>query len=481
MKTWTTTTDLLPWQQRGVEKIRRSRVGGLFMDMGTGKTRTAIELCEHRQNRISKAVWFCPVSLMETVRYEILKHTDCVSEDVYLFDEKSRPGRLPGAVWYVVGIESMGQSDRVTLAVAGLVDKSTFVIVDESTYIKGHTAKRTLRITRLAEKAKYRLILTGTPITQGVVDIYAQMRFLSNKILGYNSFYSFAANHLEYSENYPGMIVRAHNTDWLAAKINPYIYQVSKAECMDLPPKLFDSFYFHMTDQQQELYWTAKYEMLVDVPDDELLESYVIFRLFTALQQIVCGFWNRHENPWKKSKASAPELITVPHGRTNMLVRAIEADDADKVVIWANYQHSIGEIRERLRDEYGATSVAEFHGGIAARERGAQLDAFRGPARFLLATQATGGHGLTLNEATRHIFYSNGFKYSERIQAEDRSHRLGQSSPVTYVDLVCSGSIDERIQNALSKKEDTLTSFRRDVERYKDKSRSEVREMLRNL
>lgn len=499
--TWQTTTSLFPWQQRGVDKVKRSRVGALFMDPGTGKTRTAIELAHLRREQISRVVWFCPVSLMETVRYEILKHTDCTSEQVCVFGNRTTQRTLPAALWYVVGIESMGQSDRVTLAVHSLIDERTMAIVDESTYIKGHRAKRTLRITRLCDKARYRLILTGTPITQGVVDLYAQMRFLSPKILGYNSFYSFAANHLEYSEDYPGMIVRSHNTDWLAAKINPYVYQVTKSECMDLPPKLHDSLYFGMTLTQSEWYLSAKEEILLSTPDEELLENYTIFRLFTALQQIICGFWNRYPDPpphpgprsrhwspedWQQWEIAhphdrTPELITMSHVRLDMLVRAINGSGAERIIIWANHQQSIADIDSRLTHEFGAGCVAHFHGAIPAREREAQLERWRRSARFLVMTQASGGHGLTLNEATHHIFYSNGFKFSERLQAEDRSHRIGQTKPVTYTDIVCTSSIDERIQKALNSKGNAFNDFRREVERFKDGSREEVRKLLMSI
>ena len=152
--TWQTTTSLLPWQERGVEKVKRSRVAALFMDPGTGKTRTAIELAWLRRDQIIKVVWFCPVSLMATIEHEILKHTDCAPDQVYVFGDRTTQRTLPPAIWYIVGIESMGQSDRVTLAVNALIDANTMVVVDESTYIKGHSAKRTLRITRLCDKAR---------------------------------------------------------------------------------------------------------------------------------------------------------------------------------------------------------------------------------------------------------------------------------------------------------------------------------------
>ena len=222
-------TDLLPHQIAAADKLEPIRVGALFMEMGTGKSRTAIELVHRRLGRTWNVLWFCPVSLKQTVAAEIRKHTDAGEDDVCVWNGATNPDDLPDAFWHVVGIESMSASRRVILAAYRLICEFTTVIVDESSYIKGHRSERTGWITNLARKARYRLILTGTPLSQGVVDLFSQMRFLSPKILGYASFYSFAHNHLEYSDKYPGLIVRAHNTEWIAAKIQPYVYQVSKS------------------------------------------------------------------------------------------------------------------------------------------------------------------------------------------------------------------------------------------------------------
>ncbi|MDD2627107.1 MAG: SNF2-related protein, partial [Candidatus Methanomethylophilus sp.] len=239
MRAFATKTELMAHQREAVAKVRPSRAGALFMDMGTGKSRTSIELASIRHGKVDKVVWFTPVSLKLSVAEEIRKHTDC--RDIYVFDGKTKARNLPSARWHIVGIESMSSSNRVVAAVNHLITKRTMVTLDESSYIKGHNSKRTERLTFICSRARYRLILTGTPLSQGVVDLFAQMRFLSPKILGYGSFYSFAANHLEYSEKFPGMIVRAHNTEWLAAKINPYVYQVRKDECVDLPPKHYST------------------------------------------------------------------------------------------------------------------------------------------------------------------------------------------------------------------------------------------------
>lgn len=474
MKALETTTDLMQHQFDAVQKVLPARVSGLLMEMGTGKSRTAIELVRIRAKKIDHVVWFCPVSLKETVRQEILKHTNCKSSDICVFDDKINERSIPAASWYVVGIESMSASARTIFCVNKIITNRTFVILDESTYCKNHRAKRTDRITYLSSLSRYRLIMTGTPLTQGVVDLYAQMRFLSPKILGYMSFYSFAANHLEYSEKFPGMIVETHNVEYLAAKIKPYIYQVTKEECLTLPRKLYENRYLTMTDAQREVYEYAKHKFLFEEEQyaNPYLDRVRIFRLFSALQQIVSGF---HKLNGK--------IVELPCDRLNRLMDTIEMiPDNEKVVIWAKYHYDIDRITRSLRDRYGADSVSLYHGGIAPKKRNNEIERFRRESRFLVATQGTGGHGLTINEAAYSIFYNNGFKYSERIQAEDRCHRIGQHRNVTYIDIHCSDSIDDRIWDAICSKESALTSFRNEVQRVKGAGMKErVKELIMSL
>ena len=466
-------TELLPHQIPAVEKMIKTTIGGLFMDMGLGKSRTSFELVYRRLNRIDKVVYFCPVSLKITVYEEIKKHTDCTNSDIYVFGDKTRERTMPKALWYIIGIESMSSSTRMVLAANKLITSKTFVILDESSYIKGHDSKRTTRITAMSKRSKYRLELTGTPTSQGVVDLYPQMYFLSPKILGYNSFYSFAANHLEYSDKFPGRIVRSHNLEYLAAKIAPYVYQITKEECLDLPKKLYETRYFHMTDEQAHEYHLAKEEFLAEL-DREDFNSTSIFRMFTALQEIVCGFWNYRVKGKMK-------LFEFRHYRMETFMDAVaDIPDDRKIIVWAKFMYDIRGIVKALSDKYGEDSIAQFHGGIKEKDRPAQVELFRGPARFFVSNPKCGGHGLTLNESHFAIFYNNGFKYNERLQAEDRFHRIGQEHDVTYIDIQCSGSIDDRINKALSDKEDAATSFRQEVEKSQS-DKGKLRELIKGL
>lgn len=473
MKNFATTTELDPHQIPAYQKIKPVRVGALLMPMGSGKTRVAIELIHARRFKIDRVVWFCPVNAKDNIRSEILIHTTAKPEDVYVFTDRTNEENLPVASWYIIGIESLSQSNRVTLTTHCLITEKTFVVLDESDYCKRHCAKRTMRITVLSKHSRYRLALTGTVISQGEVDLFAQMRFLSPKILGYSSFYSFAANHLEYSEKYPGRIVRTLNTEYLAAKIAPYVYQVTEDECMKLPERLYSTRYFNMTNDQREWYEAAKYELLFKL-DERDIDDCTIFRLFGVLQQIICGFWNRRIG-------GEFQFIEFPHRRLQTLSDTIQEIPADeKIIIWAKYRYDIAKIQELLTREYGPDSFSLLYGDIRKKQRIIEITQFRQEKKFLLATQSCGSRSLTLNEAHYEIFYNNSFKWSERYQAEKRIHRRGQRYPVHYIDLYCNDSIDYRIWRALTHKEGVAESFRREIEAVKN-NKVKLRELIKAL
>lgn len=462
---WTTKTELLSHQKEAVDKLLKVKASALFMEMGTGKTRTAIEFARLRTGKFDKLIWFCPVSIKKTIYNEILKHTSLEQEKICFFDSKTNPKNIPkDCAFYIVGLESMGSSDRVILTVASIVTDKTFIVVDESSFIKGHKSARTLNITKICSSAKYRMLLTGTPITQGVQDLYAQMKFLSQKILGYNSFYAFAANHLEYSEKYKNLIVAAHNIPYITSKVAPYSYQITKRECLDLPFKTYKKYEFKLTLQQKDEYQKAKEDILYSVPDDEIT-SYTIFQLFSALQQITSGF--RYGEP----------SIKMEHYRIRTLKEVLQGIPLDKkIIIWCKYSYSLQHIYEELSKKYGNISL--HYGDLTEKERAKSIEKFRKDGRIFLSTMATGGYGLTLTEASYAIFYENEFKYSHRLQAEDRIHRIGQNESCTYIDIVSVSGIEERIMDSMSKKENTVSSFKRKLDEYKKLNSKSLKQKL---
>lgn len=228
-------------------------------------------------------------------------------------------------------------------------------------------------------------------------------------------------------------------------------------------------------------YRQAKEEILMQCPDEEI-DSYTIFRLFTALREIVSGFWNRYPDPslrhWQQYRNQPAELLTCEHRRVSLLQTVLgEIPASEKVIIWSHFHYGTKQILEAIAQDYGTESYCEYHGAIDDRDR--QLERWRQEARFLVASPKCGGRGLTLNECAYVVFYNNDFPYRIREQSEDRNHRIGQERKPVYIDLVCSGSIDDRIFRALSKKENLVKQFKRELDKLK--TAAQKREKLINI
>lgn len=449
---WSTRTDLLAHQTTGVEKLSRSRVFALFMEMGTGKSRTVIELAHRKRAKISRIIWFCPVSIKPTIRHEILKHTNCSVDEIYVADDRTREAKLPlDRIWYVFGIESMSASARIIHAVARLIDENTMVIVDESTMIKGHAALRTMRITKLSERCRYRAILSGTPITQGYVDLFAQMKFLSPQILGYKSFAAFASEHIIYDRTFPDRITGYQDAKWISETVAPYVYQVTKADCLSLPDKLYESYFFNLSAAQHDAYVMAKEQFLAAAKTDNIWDlRREIYRLFTRLQTICCGY-DGVTNP-----------VSLGRNRLDLCQSILSSLPDSHVVIFARYHRNLDEIAADLAG--AGRSYAHYDGRYTEAQRERTLNIWRANGGHLLATAGTAGMGIDMTAASTMIFFANSFKFSERAQAEDRIHRIGQTRPVTYLSIYANAPIEQRIANAIAAKKNALSMLRHEIQ-----------------
>jgi SNF2 family DNA or RNA helicase len=442
-------TDLYTHQQKAVDKLSKIKIGALYMEMGTGKTRTALELISRRYNkgRVNHILWLCPCSVRATIRAELKKH---VGGDVSMFS--------------VYGIESLSSSDRLYLKLLQLAQtKNLYLIVDESNLVKNPKAIRTQRITAISKLCKYKLILNGTPISRNEADMFAQWYILDWRILGYQSYWSFAANHLEYDEKIPGRIRRVLEVDYLVRKIAPYTYQVKKSECLDLPKKTYTSWEFDMTVMQREHYQWALDEYLMYLDE---LKPETIYKLFTALQHIAAG---RRVLTGPDEKMQTEPMFDNPMDspRIQTLMDALDRI-GEKVIIWCRYTHEIRDISKLLREKYGEGSVVEFHGGISRKKREINAERFANDARFFVANKTCAGYGLNLQFCSYMIYYSNDWDWATRSQSEDRVHRMGQTKNVHIIDIYAKGTIDERIMDCLGRKEDLVEWFKKEIERQKD-------------
>ena len=429
-----TKTPLLEHQRQAVEKLMPIRVGALYMEMGTGKTRTALEMIARRLDagKIDRALWLCPCSVRQNLRDDLAKHADGAMAKIAIY-----------------GIESLSGSERLYEMLMRYVSAgSTMIVVDESNLVK---------VLKLAEKCRYRLILNGTPISRNEADLYAQWYILDWRILGYRSFWSFAQNHLEYDPVIPGKVRRTLHTDYLVEKIAPYTFQVKKEDCFKLPGKTYRMAGMFMTDAQEDHYATVT-NALIEKLDEQKPET--VYRMFAAAQAVISGMWVEDDGKHFKTRPMFEDPEEDP--RIAELLRQLAGEDG-KVLIFAKYRHEIDKIVRAVTEEYGDGACVRFDGTLRTAERQRSLDAFRAGARFMAANKACAGYGLNLQFCRSVIYYSNDWDYATRIQSEDRVHRLGQEGEVKITDIYAFDSLDGKIIRCLERKEGLLDSIKREL------------------
>lgn len=443
-------TSLLPHQADAVAKLRRLKVGALYMEMGTGKTRTALELIKLRLDagKIDRVLWLCPCSVKEDLRRELRKHSDLPDSDLL---------RICGIETLSTSVRTCGELEKLCRSFR------VCLIVDESSLVKNHAALRSVHITQLAELCAYKLILNGTPVTKCEADLFSQWNILDWRILGYRSFYSFAANHLEYDRDRPGRIVRSLNVDYLSRKIAPYTYQCSKKDVVPLPPKEHQGRQFSLTQAQDEQYELVIQELMTDLED---LTDAAIYQFLGALQAVISGFAVQivTDEDGKRHVQRTP-MFEEPEDnpRIRCLLEEIASiPEEDKVLIFCTFAQELRDVVTALNRVCPGSAVG-FSGEVPQKERQQRIESFRGDTRFLVANKACGAFGLNLQFCHRLIFYSNDWNWGTRAQAEDRVHRFGQEHPVTVTDIEASGTIDAQILRCLTRKERLSDRFKAEM------------------
>lgn len=319
---------------------------------------------------------------------------------------------------------------------------------DESHRIKSPGKQRTKAATKLGKLAKYRRILTGTPIATSPFDLFSQFGFLDQGILGYKSFFVFKQRFGIFETQFNGprrylKLVRHKNMDELKALIEKHSSRVTKDVLTDLPDKLYSKAYYEMSARQAGIYSDLRESYMAELQNGTVLTApHALVRLL-RLQQIVCGY--------APSDSHIVAIDDKHNPRIKCLLDTVQDHEDSKILIWARFVEDIRQISEALPPG----SFVTYYGASSEEERVAALKAFKEDpsVKYFVSNPAVGGEGLTLTEASVAIFYSNSFKLVERLQAEDRCHRIGQRNKVLYIDIVCPNTVDDRIVSALRDKQ----------------------------
>lgn len=353
-----------------------------------------------------------------------------------------------------VNIEALSSVERARDLCAEFVSQRLCTVaIDESTRIKNHKAKRTKFILgALGSEAARRRILTGMVAPRAPLDLYAQFEFLNWRILGHKSYYSFRNRYaVMVRKDFGGrkfdMVVGYKNVDELQGLIAPYSYRVLKEDCLDLDPKTYATREVEQTDDQRRMYEELRHWATTAVGESSYVTTTSVITLIMRLQQINCGHVVDEQG----------QTHDVAERRTAALLEVLEEHDG-KAIVWIPWDRTIRKVADVLRKEFGERSVAMYWGGNRGTRAEEEARWKRDPeCRFMLASQGAGGIGNNWTEASLVVYYGNTYDLEQRYQSEDRAHRKGQTNRVTYVDLVCPGTVDDRILAALRKKIDMTT------------------------
>ena len=433
-----------------------------FMEMGTGKSKVLIDNISmlYDKGKIDGALIVAPKGVVKTwyeqeIPIHMVDHIEKVPVLWQALIHKSQQEKLNSLFEsevklhiLIMNVEAFSTKKGVEFARRFLNSHNVMMAVDESTTIKNPSAKRTKSILGLASMAKYRRILTGSPVTKSPLDLYTQCEFLDSWLLGHSSYYTFRTRYAVMRKaNFNGrsveIVVGYKNLGELSEKLKDFSYRVLKEDCLDLPAKTFMKRMISLTPDQLKIYKQMKEEALAYLNGKVTTTATVLTQLM-RLQQITCGHF----------KADDGSTQPIKNNRITELMNVLDEIEG-KVVIWAHFQYDITCIINAIVDEYGPGSVVDYYGLTPHDERQNNIRKFQNPTnsvRFLVGTPATGGYGLTLTAASTMIYYSNGYDLEKRLQSQDRIHRIGQKQPVTYIDIIAEDTVDNKIVKSLKKK-----------------------------
>lgn len=441
-----------------------------FMEMGTGKSKVIADTIAYLYdegkinaafvvgNKGSYRSWVSshiPDHLPDHVRYYLTYWDSGASKELRAtYDELFEVTN--DLKIFVMNVEalSLTKGRAIELARNFLLTHEGIMVMDESTAIKNKGANRTKNVIKLGKNVTYKRILTGEPVTKSPMDLWSQSEFLSPSLLGHTSFFAFQSHYadLELKEGrgaggkkYRYTAVKGYkHLDELQNIVKSFSYRVKKEDCLDLPPKVYETYDVELTDEQVDIYKALLRKSIAELSEGtQVVTTPLIITKLLRLHQVTCGFVTSDDG----------EIHELKNNRLDSLLELLDEMDG-KIIIWATYRHDLASIISRLASEFGPDSTVGYYGATSADDRALAVERFQNDSscRFFVGNPSVGGFGITLTAASAVVYYSNSYNLEHRLQSEDRAHRIGQTKTVTYVDLVVRKTVDEKILQALKEK-----------------------------
>jgi len=463
---------LMKCQRIGLQGILRQESAALFMEQGTGKTPTTIaRICNECSDKMQRVLIVCPKNVRQNWLNEFKKFSTVPGKAVVLRGVELNRVKLL--------IEMMKEEEEykwsATICSYDIVGQTwkamsmvnwDLVVLDESHFIKSPATKRFRHILLLRSRSKARMILTGTPVTNTLFDLYAQFEFLGKGLSGFGSFKAFKNYFGRFTNNGKfSKLIDYKNIPVIRERLARLSYIITKKEALpDLPEKVYDIVEVEMTAEQMKFYKTLRDQLILEIESElekeQVLTATNMFVKLLRLSQITSGFIS-----WDTDDGSKNITPIDPNPKMEMLVELFkEKDEFEKTIIWACWVPDIKMIDARLTQE-GIDHVL-YYGATSDNDREIATARFNGDdkCKVFVGNPVTAGVGLNLlgNEGkcdvTHAIYYSQNWSMVTRTQSEDRCHRKGTRKSVRYTDLCVLRTIDEEIRARVVEQRITATA-----------------------
>lgn len=449
-------------QIEGFNLARDRKSFALFFEQGLGKTKTTIDLADYMfdKNQIERVLVLCPAFVKPVWVREILQHSTH-NFPVYVIngsDGKRREAKFKASweqekCWIITNYEEIITESVGFEFLIVLRKWKTFIVADESTRLKNRATRTSKQAAKLSKKATKILALSGAPITNNPLDLWAQARFL-HVDTGFSTYKAFENRYALMGGYGNYQVVQWMNMDELKMKIKGFSLRRTKEECLDLPEKVYQRMDIELPHDLQKLYNKFKKTAYLELTEEaasrggEITSTSVLTKIL-RLSQIVGGTLKMEDGEITRMKQQ-PKMDALFEFLDNL-----EKDPYGRlqrsVIVWAWFREEIKMLGEELKKRGYDYSIN--YGATKLDARTENVERFqRGEDRVFVGQSRAVGMGITLTAASYVVYYSNNYSYEVRVQSEDRAHRIGQDKNVTYIDLVAKDTVDEHVLKALKSK-----------------------------
>jgi len=428
---YTPKTSAFEHQVEAIQYIVNNAQVALFDEQGLGKTKIVIDalsILMHKAD-IEGVLVVSPMSLVYIWEMEVMKHSFLTPIVLRGSRREKRYKFLTGANFYITNYEAIvAELERIRRFCRS---RKVAIVLDESARIKDPKTKTAQALFDLHAHSVKRVIITGTPVANKPVDIWAQYYFLDGgKLLGDN-FKLFKSKFNEKSAEYQTQLTK------LKESINENSIRRLKDDVLELPEKKFLNVYVELRDKQLALYQELRDSLKIEIQqmDGQTIidESNNILKKLLRLSQI----------------ASNPLLIDKGYNETPVkfeklieLLGEISLRD-EKTIIWTSFVGNILLLKNILKD----LNPLIIYGDISVKERAVFVERFQESSknRVIIANPSAAREGLTLTKANNAIYLDRTFNLVDYLQSQDRIHRISQTKKCTIYKLIAKNTIDDYI------------------------------------